>query len=193
MNLKELEEFLEKEYKMQLQSIIKNTNSTDGNVYNIDTNDKKYIVKAYNSKQHAESMVKLYSILKENKIKAPLIIKNITGEDFAKNRDKHIIVYTYIDGISLDKINITDTIIKQVAEYLRKLHKINSKLTLEEVTFNLKPLKNSILHFDITKSNIFIKNNEIVFIDFDDAKYGPSIYDVGIAIANLFISRKKRS
>ena len=47
----------------------------------------------------------------------------------------------------------------------------------------------SILHFDVTKNNIFYNDGKIYFIDFDDAKYEPVICDVAIAITNLFISK----
>mgnify|MGYP003308183202 CR=1 FL=1 len=53
-----------------------------------------------------------------------------------------------------------------------------------------KTLRKSILHFDLTKGNVFY-NNKIEFIDFDDAKYGNSIYDVTILIGFLFISKKR--
>ena len=49
----------------------------------------------------------------------------------------------------------------------------------------------SILHFDVTKNNIFYNDGKIYFIDFDDAKYEPVICDVAIAITNLFISKAK--
>ena len=49
----------------------------------------------------------------------------------------------------------------------------------------------SLLHFDLTKDNIFCDNDEIGFIDFDDSKYGPSVCDVAIAICLLFISKKR--
>ena len=43
--------------------------------------------------------------------------------------------------------------------------------------------------------NIFFKYGigcKISFIDFDDAKYGPSVCDVAIAISNLFFSKKSK-
>lgn len=49
----------------------------------------------------------------------------------------------------------------------------------------------SVLHFDLTRNNIFICNNQIGFIDFDDAKYGDSLCDIAILIANLFFSKTR--
>ena len=53
--------------------------------------------------------------------------------------------------------------------------------------------RKSVLHFDLTRNNIFIDNEQdkIGFIDFDDAKYGASVCDVAILIANLFFSKSK--
>ena len=66
---------------------------------------------------------------------------------------------------------------------------------LKEVPFKIdKALTRcSMLHFDLTKVNIFYndKNDKIGIIDFDDAKYGPSVVDVAICCSLLFISKSK--
>ena len=52
----------------------------------------------------------------------------------------------------------------------------------------------SILHFDLTRRNIFYNENwqsQIGFIDFDDAKYGPTVVDVAIAISLLYFSKSR--
>ena len=62
----------------------------------------------------------------------------------------------------------------------------------------MRPFENyigrkSILHFDLTRQNIFINDKEkkVGFIDFDDAKFGEAVCDVAILIANLFFSKTK--
>ncbi len=49
------------------------------------------------------------------------------------------------------------------------------------------------LHFDLTRNNIFIntEQDKIGFIDLDDAKFGASVCDVAILIANLFFSKSR--
>ncbi len=48
------------------------------------------------------------------------------------------------------------------------------------------------VHFDLTRNNIFrLNNGQIGFIDFDDAKYGDSVCDIAILIANLFFSKTR--
>ena len=56
--------------------------------------------------------------------------------------------------------------------------------------FANKMERKSLLHFDLTKHNIFVDRNKVGFIDFDDAKYGDSVCDVAIAISLIFISKK---
>ena len=52
--------------------------------------------------------------------------------------------------------------------------------------------RKSVLHFDLTRNNIFKESNKkISIIDFDDAKYGDSICDIAILIANLFFSKTR--
>ena len=51
--------------------------------------------------------------------------------------------------------------------------------------------RKSLLHFDLTRGNIFHNNSKIGIIDFDDAKFGASVCDVAIAIANLFFSKSR--
>lgn len=53
--------------------------------------------------------------------------------------------------------------------------------------------RKSVLHFDLTRNNIFIntEQDKIGFIDLDDAKFGASVCDVAILIANLFFSKSR--
>ena len=68
----------------------------------------------------------------------------------------------------------------------------NIDLPLQRVKFDKSNENCSLLHFDLTKNNIFINSKkEITIIDFDDAKYGNSICDVAIFIANLFFSKTR--
>ena len=87
--------------------------------------------------------------------------------------------------------------IKDIAIQIRYLHTLtsnNNEYNLKEIPFcKNNTSRKSLLHFDLTKNNIFF-NKEIEktgFIDFDDAKYGPSICDVAITICLLFKSKKR--
>ena len=197
MNDNILEENLKKSYDIQINDITKNTDSTDGNVYLIKSENINYIFKIYNNIEHTKSMIKLYTFLNENNFYVPKIIQTKNKEYYTKFNDKYIVMYSFLDGIQLKNIIKTanNNIISKLAKEIRKLHDLTENLNfnLKQINFDLKTEfeRKSILHFDLTKDNIFINQNKIGFIDFDDAKFGPSIYDVTIAISLLFFSKSR--
>lgn len=194
MTNEDIKRLVESKYNINIESIEKSDESTDGNVYillELNTNTK-YVVKIYTDRTHADSMAKLHINLKEYGLKAPQIIKNIRDEVVTIYEDKYIICYSFVNGKQLNQVELTNEIIITIAEYLRKLHRISdNRFNLKNIPFDISSDRFSILHFDATKHNIFIdeENQEICFIDFDDAKFGQSVCDVAIAITNLFISR----
>ena len=191
-----LEILLNAEYNMDVISIEKNEESTDGNVYIIlDSNQTRYAIKVYDNIKHANAMTNIHTYVNEIGLNAPKIITNNLGEKITKHKDRYIVCYSFVEGVKLKDINLSDEIISNIANYLRALHSINSnRFNVEAIPYSIDANRQSILHFDITKHNIFINqedNNTICFIDFDDAKFGPSVCDVAIAITNLFISKAK--
>lgn len=177
-------------YKIDTADIEKNEESTDGNVYIIrDKNNKKYALKIYESEDHAISMVKLHTYLKNNSINVPDIIK-AAGKSYVVDNGKYFVLYSFINGNKIKNIQLDDNIIIDIAVQLRNIHSLkNEDIKLKKIPFNVDLDRQSILHFDITKNNIFLLDEKIYFIDFDDAKYGPAICDIAIAITNLFISK----
>lgn len=83
--------------------------------------------------------------------------------------------------------------ISLVAEELKRFHNEtqSNESNLSQVPFQDKAKRKSALHFDLTRENIFLQKDKIFFIDFDDAKYGGSVCDVAILIANLFFSKSR--
>lgn len=83
-------------------------------------------------------------------------------------------------------------IIRSIAHELRWIHTITKNMinNLPKVEFANELERKSLLHFDLTKHNIFVDGKKVGFIDFDDAKYGDSVCDVAIAISFIFISKK---
>ena len=104
---------------------------------------------------------------------------------------------SFIEGKTIERDIQTGLIDKQtiisIAQVVKKIH----KLTENKNEFNLPILpfinnckRKSLLHFDLTKNNILKSHNDkINIIDFDDAKYGESVCDIAILIANLFFSK----
>lgn len=192
----DLELHIKNVFKLNIVSIIKNDKSSDGNVYNIKTDNNKYIAKIYDDLNVVNNMISLYNLLKNMNI--PKIIKTNDGKYFSRYMDKFIIIYSFLEGKQLSEFitennNICpDKTIKLIAKEVRKLHDLtsNNSLNLKTIEFANNLNRKSILHFDLTKDNIFIINNKIGFIDFDDAKYGDSICDVAILLSFLFVSKK---
>lgn len=194
--MEEIKQTLIQNYKIKTDNIEKNEDSTDGNVYII---KNEFVVKIYDDLNHVKSMIKIHNLLNENKINAPKIIVNKFGNGYSKLlANKYIVVYTFIDGqpITWDKNTgrLNEFTIKSIANTLKKMHNTtqNMELPLQRVKFEKSSEDCSLLHFDLTKNNIFINSNkEITLIDFDDAKYGNSLCDIAIFISNLFFSKTR--
>ena len=189
--LEDLKKYIEENYNINVIDIEKNTASTEGNVYII---KNEYVVKVYEDLYHVKNMIELHRLLELKNIYAPKIIKTKTNNSYINFiSGKYIVIYSFILGNEISELD--NNIICNIANLLRKLHNetLNNKLNLSSINFiNNKNIKRkSILHFDITRHNVFNNNAEIIFIDFDDAKYGESVIDVAIAITNLFFSKKR--
>lgn len=180
---------------MPIEKIEKSQESTDGNVYIIYTKNEKYVAKVYDNLQHTICMKNLYSFLISKNFNVPKIIEN----KYIKIENKYLILYSFLKGKSIKEIkdsNLMDkNVISNIAKELKKMH--DESENYYDKNLQIVPFKTynaierkSILHFDLTKQNIFYNHQNVEFIDFDDAKYGPSIIDVSILISNLFISKK---
>lgn len=190
-----LKQVLFENYNLIVKQIVKNEESTDGNVYIIETVDKKFVVKIYNNKKHTDSMIRLHKHLLENNFYVAKIIKNHNNKNYVELKNNIVVVYSFLDGQQLANLELySEDIIKKLAKELKKFHDItnNNIYELNEISNTLENLKRkSALHFNLTKHNVFYNNGKIGFIDFDDAKFGPSVYDVAITSSLLFFSRKR--
>lgn len=200
MNIEnELKKILIDKFNFEVSKIQKNLQSTVGNVYIIHSDKNKYVIKIYNSIEHTKVMVNLHRKLYEQNLYVPKVICNRKNEAYTLYTDKYIVVYSFLQGNQIswgkDKIKLTYNEIDRIAKTLRILHNIanNNDIGLPQLSFGKDLKRKSILHFDLTRNNIFIDNkqNKIGLIDFDDAKFGASVCDLSILIANLFFSKSK--
>lgn len=181
----------------ELKEIQKNLQSTISNVYI--SNDNKYVIKIYNDIEHTITMTNLHRVLNENNLYVPMVIHNSLNEEYTIFEDKYIVVYSFLKGHQIvwntDKINLTDYEINKLAKTVRNLHDVtnNEIIVLPQLSLGNDMERKSVLHFDLTRNNIFIdsEQDKIGFIDFDDAKFGASVCDVAILISNLFFSKSK--
>ena len=197
MNDNNLEKILKESYEIQINDITKNSDSTDGNVYLIESENSKYIFKIYDNFEHTQSMINLHNFLNENNFYVPKIIPTQNKDYYKKYNDKYIVMYSFLEGMQLKDIiqTVDNKTISKLAKEIRRIHDLTDDLSLNLNTINFNIVKEferkSILHFDLTKDNIFINKDKIGFIDFDDAKFGSSVYDVAITISLLFLSKSR--
>lgn len=181
--------------KEEIYKIEKNEDSSDGNVYIINCKFNKYVVKIYKNKKHTKSMVMLHQRLFQLNINVPNIIYNNINED----DEEYIVIYSYIKGIQITDIlqngKVDKKIISYISKKVRKMHDVTcgkNEFDLPELPFETWNKRKTLLHFDLTKSNIILDgNNDIAIIDFDDAKYGSAVYDISILISTFFFSKKR--
>lgn len=196
----ELNRVLIEKYNLDIKKIVKNNQSTDNNVYEIYCEQEKYVVKLYDSIEHTESITRLHNKLAMSKINIPKIIFTIDKENYTKVLgENYIVVYSFIEGKQIGWDTKTGKLDKAtiitVAKELREIHEItngDNEFNLPVFPFENNNTRKSVLHFDLTRNNIFKESNKkISIIDFDDAKYGDSICDIAILIANLFFSKTR--
>ena len=135
MNDNNLEKILKESYEIQINNITKNSDSTDGNVYLIKSENCKYIFKIYNNLEHTQSMINLHNFLNENNLYVPRIIQTKNKEYYKKYNDKYIVMYSFLEGSQLKNIiqTVDNKTISKLAKEIRRLHDLT-----ENVTFNLK-------------------------------------------------------
>ena len=196
----ELQKLLKEKYNLNSEKIEKKEQSTDGNVYIVHCENKKYVIKIYNNIRHTESMVKLHKKMRMSNVKVPNIITTVTGENYVEIlNDNYFVVYSFIEGKQIgwdpETGKLDSKIIELIAREVKKLHnatKNDNEFNLPNVPFKNNNERQAVLHFDLTRNNIFKNDsNEISIIDFDDAKYGDPVCDVAILIANLFFSKTR--
>ena len=184
------------EIKEDVLEIEKNEESSDGNVYVINCKNNKYIAKVYEDKKHAKSMIDLHKKLFQLNINVPNIVyTNYPNE----NEDKCIVIYSFICGEQITNTlqdgKVEEVLITEIAKRIRKMHDVTcgeNEFNLPALPFDTWNSRKALVHFDLTKSNIFLdENNDIAIIDFDDAKYGSAIYDISILISTFFFSKKR--
>lgn len=184
-------DLLNSNYDINISEIIKNEESTDGNVYLLKGNNK-YIMKIYDDLKHTKLMINIHNKL--NNLYIPRIIYTKDNNSYLEYNNKYIVIYSFLEGIQICEMDFTN-LIPAIAKEVRKMHDLinNNELGMIELPFTISNNLNrySILHFDLTKHNIFYNEDKIGFIDFDDVKYGPSICEISIIISLLFLSKKR--
>lgn len=165
-----LKEKIKSECLIEINEIEKSKDSTDGNVYIINTEREKYVAKIYDDLKHTVAMIELHSNLYVNNLHVPKIIKNSNNKGYTKlNNGKYIVLYSFLSGVPIcDKFkDLTSDIIGEIAIQLKKFHDITdgtNRFKVKEIPFNksCNLERESVLHFDLTRSNYFMMKIMIV-------------------------------
>ena len=189
----EIKEKLINEYNIkEIINIEKNEESSQGNVYIVYTTTKRYVIKNYINLSHTELIIDIHNLLEKNNFNSPIVYENKLKKQYTKLiNGSYIVVYSFWEGKQIGYNKNSKTmdlvLVENIAKTIKQFHNITKefKNQIEEIS------RKSLLHFDLTRGNIFHNNSKIGIIDFDDAKFGASVCDVAIAIANLFFSKSR--
>lgn len=113
-------------YNLEIEEIIKNEDSTDGNVYILINNSNKYIAKLYDSKNHTISMVNIHEYLKNGGMNVPKIILNKENQGYSLLGDgKYCVIYSFLNGEEIGNLfkNINKDISIKIAKEIKKFIK----------------------------------------------------------------------
>ena len=92
-------EQLKEKYCLEIDKIVKNEDSTDGNVYMLFNDTTKYILKLYDDKNHAISMINIHQNLRKNGLNVPKKILNKENNGYTSLDDgKYCVIYSFLDG-----------------------------------------------------------------------------------------------
>ena len=123
-------------YNLEIEEIIKNEDSTDGNVYILINHSNKYIAKLYDSKKHTISMVNIHEHLKNGGMNVPEIILNKENQGYSLLEDgKYCVIYSFLNGEEIGNLfkNINKDISIKIAKEIKKIHQIkngNNKISI---------------------------------------------------------------
>ena len=99
-----IKNILEKEYNIKALSITKIERGTS-NIFKIETNQNKYILKEFISARKKETIIKEINIIKflrERNMNVPKYIRTQSDNYYIENEGRIIIVQEFIDGYTID-------------------------------------------------------------------------------------------
>lgn len=197
----EINEMLMNEYNIKdIINIEKNEESSQGNVYIVYTTTKRYVIKNYINLSHTELIIDIHNLLEKNNFDSPIVYENKLKKQYTKLiNGSYIVVYSFLEGEQIGYNKNSKTmdlvLVENIAKTIKQFHNITKEFknqNVEKIPFKIEEIpRKSLLHFDLTRGNIFNDNSKIGIIDFDDARFGASVCDVAIAIANLFFSKSR--
>jgi Ser/Thr protein kinase RdoA (MazF antagonist) len=158
-------------------------------------------------------------LIKE-KLKIPLLISDVNNKHIIAFEDRFAVLMSYVEGSHIPWLPISQKLAKNIAVEVFKLkialetiklkrkkymwskfpisnfnyELISEKKNMLEQLGNLdySKFKKSVIHSDLSRENLLIKDHEVVAIlDFDDVTYDYYVIELANVITQIFISGEK--
>lgn len=164
--------------------------------YLILTEKKTYVLRIYSKKKFKEvnREIELLEYLSKNKIPLPKIFLNRLNQKITVVSGSCGVLFSFMEGEHPPWKPIKPSLARNIGIQLAKMH--DALIHFDENSFSRKKIRNAktlrkmIIHGDITRENILVKNNQLqAFLDFDDFHKDYLVRDVAIALTQLFVTK----
>lgn len=169
-----------------------------------------------------EREVKLLLYLNYKEVKNPEIIKNIQESAISFCEGYYAALFEYVEGTHPPLKHLATKLAENIGINISYMHKVLldfdangfpqnfadsfdlgsmsneyfkyiSAVLDELYKYDLRNLRKSVIHGDICRENLIIKDNQLkAILDFDDAHTNYLIWDVATAISQLFITKTSK-
>ena len=125
LNKDKIKNLLEKEYGIQLSNISEINRGTS-NLFKIETENKKYVLKEFISQRNKETIIKeigIINFLQKRNINVPKYITTVNGKYYTQNEGRIIIVQEFVEGYTIEDNSGDYERVMECANILGKLTK----------------------------------------------------------------------
>lgn len=163
LNERKITEILEKEYNITPKKIT-NINKGTANIFKIDTENERYILKEFIDKRTEESIIKetnIINFLKEKKLKVPEYVKTIKEKFYIKIEGRIVIVQKFIEGYTMENNTVSDyskiiesaTILGKMAKALKEYPDLEEENIIQK-SFSKESIENGITKIEKLKKEL---------------------------------------
>lgn len=162
LNENTIKKLLKENYIIDVSKVNKIDRGT-ANIFEVESEDKKYILKEFSEGRSEESVIKetnIINFLKDRNIKVPVYIKSIQDNFYIKFENRIIILQEYVDGYTMENntgdynkviesASILGKVTKELQDYIGLtedgiIEKWFSKESLEKGITKMQDLKNKL-------------------------------------------------
>ncbi len=168
LSKEKIKKILKKEYNIKALNIFKIDRGT-ANIFKIEADKNKYILKEFVSKRKKENIIKeinIINFLRKRGINVPIYIKTTSNEFYIENEGRIIIVQEFVDGYTIDNntgdykqviqcANILGRLTKELIDYpeLSEENIIEENFSQDRVHFAIEKMEQ--LKINLKEGNIY--------------------------------------